>query len=86
MVTLKRYCRRVTLGVVCALSFWGICCGSAQDGLTITGVGKHNPSGMLTGLSGITYAGGNQYYAVSDSDGLVSPLTIAWTPPARSRR
>ena len=32
---------------------------------------------MLTGLSGITYAGGNQYYAVNDSGGLVSPLTIA---------
>jgi hypothetical protein len=50
---------------------------SALAELTITGVGRNTPSGMLTGLSGITYAGGNQYYAVSDSGGLVSPLTIS---------
>ncbi len=50
---------------------------SAQAELTITGVGKVTPQGMLTGLSGITYAGGNQYYAVSDSGGLVSPLAIS---------
>lgn len=50
---------------------------SAEAGLTITGVGKVTPQNMLTGLSGITYAGGNQYYAVSDSGGLVSPLTIS---------
>jgi hypothetical protein len=61
---------------VCASSLLVLCSGSAQAGLTITGVGKYSPSGMLKGLSGITYAGDNQYYAVNDRLGLVSPLTI----------
>ena len=47
MVTMKRYCRRVTLGVVGALSVLGDLQWYAQAGLTITGVGKFTPSGYV---------------------------------------
>jgi hypothetical protein len=49
--------------------------------ISISGVGTHsNPSGSNDGLSGICYAGGTQYYAVDDSDGLIQPATISINP------
>lgn len=36
-----------------------------------------DPAGCPEGLSGITYAGGTQYYAVNDSGGRLSPINIA---------
>ena len=46
--------------------------------LALSSIGKFSlPSGAPTGLSGLTYAGGNQYYAVEDSGARMYPLTIS---------
>ncbi len=47
--------------------------------LNILGIGKYDISGVPTdqeGLSGITWAGGNTYYAAEDSGGRLHKLTI----------
>jgi len=44
--------------------------------ISISGVGAYSPPGAPEGLSGLTYAGGNQYYAANDSGGLLQPVTI----------
>ena len=53
------------------------CLALAGDPLSISGVGIYSLGpGAPEGLSGITYAGTNQYYAVNDSGALMYPLTI----------
>jgi hypothetical protein len=52
---------------------------SLQAQISITSVGKYDISGVPAeqeGLSGLTYAGGNQYYAAEDSGGRLHSLTI----------
>jgi len=49
---------------------------SAGVPLSITSVGLYSLNGAPGGLSGLTYAGGNQYYAVEDSGARLHPLTI----------
>ncbi len=49
---------------------------AAAQTLTITGVGKYDCSGAPEGLSGLTHAGGSQYYAVEDSGARLHPMTI----------
>ncbi len=44
--------------------------------LEIKSVEKYNISGMPEGLSGLTWASGNQYYAIEDSGARLHPLTI----------
>ncbi len=48
--------------------------------ISISGVGTHAASGGNDGLSGICYAGGTQFYAVDDSDGIVQAATIGVDP------
>ncbi len=49
-------------------------------GISITGVGEVIRSSKNLGLSGITYAGGTQYYAINDSGALLHPMTIVVNP------
>jgi len=49
----------------------------AEQLLTISSVGVFSPADAPEGLSGITYASGNQYYVVEDSGALMHPLTIS---------
>lgn len=51
----------------------------ASSPLSITDVGLYDLSNSIAapgGLSGLTYAGGNQYYAVEDSGARLHPMTI----------
>jgi hypothetical protein len=49
---------------------------AAAQTLTITDVAKYDIDGMAEGLSGLTWAGGNQYYAIEDSGAKLHPMTI----------
>jgi len=56
---------------------------AAAAGLTVTGVGAHAlGSGTTTAaeLSGLTWAGGTQFYAVADGNHTVYPLSIELNP------
>ena len=62
--------------------FVGMLLGAAQAVvITDPGQGVFNFSGDAPGLSGLTWVGGNNYYAVSDSVGApdIYPLTVGFS-------
>ncbi len=66
---------KITTGLIgVVLGIAGLAFGQAP--LTITEAGLFWRAPEPAGLSGITYAGGDRYYAVNDSGGTLHPMTI----------
>jgi len=69
---------RAVGGCLAALAACSVLTSRAE--LSVAGIGKVSPAGVPEGLSGLTCAASNQYYAANDSGGRMSALTLTLDP------
>ncbi len=69
-------CVRAASYRLCGLSFSLLLVCGAQAALSVSAVGEYTRPTTPEGLSGVTYAGADQYYTVDDSGALMWPAVI----------